>query len=1246
MFRVKQLLLYLLLVAPLIAEDATLPPSFNNIFGEHVDWFDKFTNISGSVSIQEVSSRSIEESDRRAALARDASPFDAITEHTVLTENTDLTDNPFLTEPYERYTKPKSKKILSRENRSTTLGMPNESTNLTNFTMIKITDFVTVTKIGIVHVTRADKRFKKKINFEQIDHSILGLLEIINGLDPNLNENDYTLIQGRRNSFHLMNFISHHGLAKTQCEESENSLIDLVTFEEENIKIDRQIILADIATIINGRLKCKNSDNSEVNDIACVRSIFNSAKALKLTVSTKSVRDFYQDILRSENNTVYNVVLNDTHISLVEDGIGYSICSNTGKTVTRVELHDILQGKFFSHLSEISRKLLNSFLHRNVKIQKTFLLAINKKSLGIGPLQSLESMCETITKLTLSDCSEFGRAINPNSEFDIFLTEIHNKSSKIDYYFSAVINKASTICNTKNIEGMQILFRVYKNLLSVHFSIDELFNSFLKNRKVARYPFFFSSRNTAQDVRHCLYEVTRTKLSDQDVKRLFAALTNIKSYFLYAFDDLLDEHLKDVKLLTTSPVRNKRWIWTDFLSVTTGLASGKSVNVLKNNQMNIVTHEHLIDSELIALNNETHELLAHLTNQSSKLKTLFEDENILSEHLNEVIEDEMNITIKLDKISLALEIFSDLSLQYQILSNNINLIPILLHEAEQGILSLLSQSLNVDLLPLLRPEAHMSTMTISSMMFSSISAEANANGFFIEYQIPVIWDSYDLLEIKTIPFHMLGNNTFYSLELDKHFLAANSKHFLFDFPTVGCRTRNNVHLCEGRHLNIHKGAYTCAEELVFGIMGLGPLCKNSMKIVMSNKQDYVHHHADPIVIVFTPFADTFNVSCDVKLLDYKTDYLQLTIGLNAIKLPQNCIGYSSQLVIFPDVRKQSDELIVSPLIESLNITENVLSVIDDLNTMHGINMSSLEKHIISYLNSSQVESMDIKEAAQQLDHFKTITKLKDYIPGTISLDDPDVISTTTSVLCWILALIILIASLACCIKCFKPCADCFALLVKCVKCCLPEKLCVQSKKLDITVPVPNEAVSIPTTNEPDISLSVIESTPINPIVRNRNKFRKFLTPRKNQYYSNTSISTEMTSISQLHNRNLTNHLQWFIDNTPCQIFLKSLAEGRIIIYNWITDKMETINNEPVVCDFHPPHYGIIIAAIKCTDELNAPHLILDDNDLQCLNSDPDIYFHASLNQFIRKSNNAIVCGIKTPPRPAEDVVSTTAILET
>ena len=210
---------------------------------------------------------------------------------------------------------------------------------------------------------------------------------------------------------------------------------------------------------------------------------------------------------------------------------------------------------------------------------------------------------------------------------------------------------------------------------------------------------------------------------------------------------------------------------------------------------------------------------------------------------------------------------------------------------------------------------------------------------------------------------------------------------------------------------------------------------------------------------------------------------------------------------------------------------------------------------------------------------------------------------------------------------------------------MPKQLCVQSKTLNVTTTTHVEADPIPTNNEPPSVARVVETIQNNPIVRNKGKFRKFLSPRRSQYYSNTSISTELTSISQFHNRNLANQLQWFIDNTDSQVFLKSLAEGKLIMYNWLTDQIETINNEKVVHDFYPPHYGIIIAAIKCTDELDYPRLILDDNDLQCLASDPDIYFHVSLNKFIRKSNNAIVCGIKLPPRQAEGTVTTDVLIE-
>ena len=195
--------------------------------------------------------------------------------------------------------------------------------------------------------------------------------------------------------------------------------------------------------------------------------------------------------------------------------------------------------------------------------------------------------------------------------------------------------------------------------------------------------------------------------------------------------------------------------------------------------------------------------------------------------------------------------------------------------------------------------------------------------------------------------------------------------------------------------------------------------------------------------------------------------------------------------------------------------------------------------------------------------------------------------------------------------------------------------------MQISSPPPVAAVSFSTTSntEPDVSINILESTPIQNVVKPKQKFGKLHFPRRNRHYaSSASVNTELTSISQSQNKNLALQLQWFIDDTASQIFLKSLAEGKVVIYNWLTDRMETLDNEPLQCEYYPPHYGIVIAAIKSTDELDFPQLQLDDNNLQCLVSDPDIYFHSSLNKYIRKSNKAIVCGIKPIPRGSEGIL--------
>ena len=200
MFKVKYLPLLLAIIAPLIAEKATLPPIFMDILGKHSNWLNEFSNITTfTVKVEDVSTKSIEDSDRRESLdeshprAKSSESIDhsELIEPSVHIEKIDTS----------RISRGKLPIILDRNIRSTETP---DDLNSKSFTDIKITDFVAVNKIGIAQVTRQDKRFKKRVNFEEIDHSILGLLEVINGLDPNLNENEYTLIQGKKNLFRLM----------------------------------------------------------------------------------------------------------------------------------------------------------------------------------------------------------------------------------------------------------------------------------------------------------------------------------------------------------------------------------------------------------------------------------------------------------------------------------------------------------------------------------------------------------------------------------------------------------------------------------------------------------------------------------------------------------------------------------------------------------------------------------------------------------------------------------------------------------------------------------------------------------------------------------------------------------------------------------------------------------------------------------------------------------------------------------
>ena len=117
---------------------------------------------------------------------------------------------------------------------------------------------------------------------------------------------------------------------------------------------------------------------------------------------------------------------------------------------------------------------------------------------------------------------------------------------------------------------------------------------------------------------------------------------------------------------------------------------------------------------------------------------------------------------------------------------------------------------------------------------------------------------------------------------------------------------------------------------------------------------------------------------------------------------------------------------------------------------------------------------------------------------------------------------------------------------------------------------------------------------------------------------------------------LESHLQWYIHLDFNRISIRSIYDNEIIIYNWLSDNIENLSNVPIQQRFMPPHFNMIFAAInQVTNDITFPKIKLDANNLTCLHDDPDIYYNFTLQKYIRKSNNRVVCGFKLLPDPSK-----------
>ena len=81
--------------------------------------------------------------------------------------------------------------------------------------------------------------------------------------------------------------------------------------------------------------------------------------------------------------------------------------------------------------------------------------------------------------------------------------------------------------------------------------------------------------------------------------------------------------------------------------------------------------------------------------------------------------------------------------------------------------------------------------------------------------------------------------------------------------SLGCVPRDlTFFLCQSKFFRIHNNAVNCAEELILKDSVLGPLCKQDIKLTMTQEQKYLTHHEDDSIMLFSPFTDALEIHCD------------------------------------------------------------------------------------------------------------------------------------------------------------------------------------------------------------------------------------------------------------------------------------------------------------------------------------------------------------------------------------------------
>ena len=97
------------------------------------------------------------------------------------------------------------------------------------------------------------------------------------------------------------------------------------------------------------------------------------ASSLNLHVN-KDPKDIYNEILSSSNDVTYGIIIDQTNliVTILDNAKGYALCLGTSEPEPDVQYRNLVQEKYFTHLSSICKNILKSFMKKVFNCKKRF----------------------------------------------------------------------------------------------------------------------------------------------------------------------------------------------------------------------------------------------------------------------------------------------------------------------------------------------------------------------------------------------------------------------------------------------------------------------------------------------------------------------------------------------------------------------------------------------------------------------------------------------------------------------------------------------------------------------------------------------------------------------------------------------------------------------------------------------------------------------------------------------------------